>query len=116
MLRGDVRWADAGIGLPGESSGRRPAVIVSNDGANGAAARRGKGVVTVVPLTTNTGVVHRFQVLLPAEACGLPETSKAQVEQIRALAVGRVGPRMGTVPPHLMREIDEALRLHLGLG
>jgi mRNA interferase MazF len=89
---------------------------VSNNGANGAAARRGKGVVTVVPLTSNTDVVHRFQVLLPAEARGLPETSKAQAEQIRALAVGRVGSRIGTVPPALMREIDEALRLHLGLG
>jgi mRNA interferase MazF len=116
VLRGDVRWMEFGPGHVGESSGRRPAVIVSNNGANGAAARRGKGVVTVVPLTTNTDVVHRFQVLLPAEACGLPETSKAQVQQIRALAVNRVGPRMGTVPPHLMREIDEALRLHLALG
>jgi mRNA interferase MazF len=46
----------------------------------------------------------------------LPETSKAQVEQIRALAIERVGPRIGTVPPRLMREIDEALRLHLALG
>jgi len=116
VIRGDVRWIELGPGQAGEATGHRPAVIVSNNGANAAAARRGKGVVTVVPLTTNTGVIHRFQVLLPGEACGLPETSKAQVEQIRALAIPRVGPRIGTVPPALMREIDEALRIHLALG
>lgn len=116
MFRGDVRWIPLGPGQAGEATGRRPAVIVSNNGANGAAARRGKGVVTVVPLTTNTDVVHRFQVLLPAEACGLSETSKAQMEQIRAVAVARVGARIGTVPAHLMSEIDEALRVHLALG
>jgi len=116
MLRGDVRRVTFGPGLSGEATRNRPAIVVSNNGANGSAARRSKGVITVVPLTTNTDVVHRFQVLLPAEACGLPETSKAQVEQIRALAFARVGSRIGTVSPALMREVDDALRLHLGLG
>ncbi len=116
MLRGDVRRVDFGPGLMGEAARNRPAIVVSNNGANSSAARRGQGVITVVPLTTNVNVVHRFQVLLPVEACGLPETSKAQVEQIRTLAITRVGPRIGTVPPALMREIDEALRIHLGLG
>jgi mRNA interferase MazF len=60
-------------------------------------------------------MLHPFQVLLPAEECGIPETSKAQTEQIRALSITKIGPRIGTVPPRLMREIDQALRIHLGL-
>jgi mRNA interferase MazF len=41
--------------------------------------------------------------------------SKAQAEQIRSVAVERVGERLGVVPNALMLDIDEALRLHLGL-
>ncbi|MBN2176055.1 MAG: type II toxin-antitoxin system PemK/MazF family toxin [Demequinaceae bacterium] len=115
MLRGDIRWADPGPATPGEAAWRRPAVVVSNNGANAASVRSGRGVVTVIPLTSHTATLHPFQVLLPAEECGLAETSKAQTEQIRALSVTKIGPRVGTVPPHLMREIDEALRTHLAL-
>jgi mRNA interferase MazF len=41
--------------------------------------------------------------------------SKAQAEQIRSVAVERVGERLGVVPNALMLDIDEALRLYLGL-
>jgi mRNA interferase MazF len=41
--------------------------------------------------------------------------SKAQAEQIRSIAVGRLGNRVGAVPNGLMSEIEDALRLHLGL-
>ena len=94
---------------------RRPAIIVSNDSANTSAARVGRGVVTVVPLTANVERVHPFQVLLPAEECGLRRDSKAQAEQVRAVDVERVARRVGVVPPGLMRRIDDALRRHLDL-
>jgi mRNA interferase MazF len=58
-------------------------VIVTNDGANGTAARLGRGVITVVPVTSNTTRVYPFQVLLPARATGLDRDSKAQAEQVR---------------------------------
>ena len=94
---------------------RRPAVIVSNDSANATAARLGRGVVTVVPMTTNLAWVYPFQVLLPATETGLAKDSKAQAEQVRAVSVERVSQRIGAVPTDLLREIDTALRLHLGL-
>jgi mRNA interferase MazF len=40
---------------------------------------------------------------------------KAQAEQVRSVAVARVGARLGVVPRSLMLLIDEALRLHLAL-
>lgn len=115
MFRGDIRWVEAGPPVPGEAAWRRPGVVVSSNGSNSPAARHGRGTVTVLPVTSNVAVVHRFQVVLPAADCGLAENSKAQVEQIRSVSATRVGPRIGTVPPSLMREIDDALRLHLGL-
>ena len=98
-----------------EANKRRPAVVVSNDGANTAASRRGRGVVTVVPITSNTRRILAFQVLLTAEACGLTIDSKAQAEQVRSVDVGRVGEMVGRVPERLMADINDALRLHLGL-
>ena len=116
MRRGDVRLVDFERTQGSEATGkRRPAVIVSNDGANASTARFGRGVVTVVPLTSNVERVHPFQVLLPAEECGLRLDSKAQAELVRSVSVERLERRVGTVPPELMRRLDDALRLHLDL-
>lgn len=115
MLRGEIRLVDFGKALPGESAKQRPAVIVSNDGANSTAARLGRGVVTVAPLTSNVSRVHPFQVLVSAHESGLQHDSKVQAEQVRSVSVERVGSGLGSVPALLMLRVDEALRLHLSL-
>lgn len=115
MRRGDIHAVDLDPSRGSEADKRRPAVIVSNDAANATARRLGRGVVTVVPVTSNTGRIYPFQVLLPALDTGLDRDSKAQAEQIRSIAIERVGDRMGVVPNALMLEIDEALRIHLAL-
>jgi mRNA interferase MazF len=84
--------------------------------ANQAALESGRGVVTVVPLTTNTKVIRPFQVLMPADAgTGLAEASKAQAEQIRAVGVSRLTQPIGLVDESVMRSLEAAIRLHLGL-
>jgi mRNA interferase MazF len=115
MRRGDIVAVDLEPVRGAEASKRRPAVIVSNDGANATAERLGRGVVTVIPVTSNVDRVYPFQVLLPAAATGLSRDSKAQAEQVRSVAVERVGTHLGRVPPILLRELDDALRLHLAL-
>ena len=72
-------------------------------------------MVTVVPITSNIDRVYPFQVLLPSNQSGLGRESKAQAEQVRSVSVERVMNKIGRVPPQLMLEIDEALRLHLAL-
>ena len=98
-------------GLPKASA----AVIVSNDAANVIAARRGRGAVSVVPVTANVTHVYPFQVFLAAPATGLPRDLKAQTEQVRSLAVERIGEVVGFVPGPAMDQLEEALRLHLAL-
>jgi mRNA interferase MazF len=115
MLRGEIRLTDLDPARPSEANKRRPAVIVSNDRANATAARLGRGVVTIVPLTTTVARVFPFQVLLPADETDLRLDSKAQAEQLRSVSVERLGPVIGRVPTHLMTRLDDALRLHLQL-
>jgi mRNA interferase MazF len=115
MRRGEIRLVDLDPIRGSESSKQRPAVIVSHDAANATAARLGRGVVTVVPVTSNVTRVLPFQVRLAAGATGLPVDSKAQAEQVRSVAVERLGPALGRLPPDLMAAVDAALRLHLDL-
>ena len=115
MRRGDIHAVDLDPVRGSEASKRRPAVMVSNDGANLTGTRLGRGVVTIVPLTSNIERIYPFQVLLPSGGTGLERDCKAQAEQVRSIAVERVGARLGIVPGALMRQIDEALRLHLAL-
>ncbi len=115
MRRGDIVWADLEPVRGSEADKRRPVVIVSNDGANAMAARLGRGLVTAVPVTSSVRRVQPFQVLLTAADTGLPVTSKAQAEQVRAIAVERLGDHIGSLTAEVMAELDEALRLHLGL-
>ncbi len=115
MLRGEIRLVDLEPVRAGEADKRRPAVIVSNDRANTVAARLGRGVVTVVPVTSNTARVFPFQVLLAADEVGIRLDSKAQAEQVRAVSVDRIGPVIGRLPLSLIAQLDEALRLHLQL-
>ena len=112
-----ARWttADLDPARGSEANKRRPAVIVSNDGANTTAAHLNRGVITVVPVTSNVSRVHPFQVLLPARECGLPSDSKAQAERVRSIAIERIGRRVGQLTASLLAELDEALRLHLAL-
>ncbi len=108
-------WVDLDPVRGSEANKRRPAVVVSNDGANRSAQSLNRGVVTVLPITSQAGKVYPFQVLLPPSSCGLPKESKAQAEQIRSVAIQRIGGVAGHVPANLLAEIDVAMRLHLGL-
>ena len=115
MRRGEIRLVDLDPVRGSEADKRRPGVIVSNDGANSAAQRLGRGVITIVPVTSNVARVYPFQALLTAEETGLRVDSKAQAEQVRSVAVERVGERVGVLPPQLLAMLDEALRLHLAV-
>lgn len=97
----------------------RPALVVSNNGANAAVTRNGRGVITVLPITSNVARIYTFQVKLDADAalaCGLDHVSKIQAEQIRAVDVSRVGRTIGRLPADLAGSVDRALAEHLSLS
>ncbi|MFT3888492.1 MAG: type II toxin-antitoxin system PemK/MazF family toxin [Arachnia sp.] len=115
VLRGEIVLCDLDPVRGREDNKSRPCLIVSNDRANTTAARLGRGVVTVVPVTSNTAKVYPFQALLVSHETGLPADSKAQAEQVRSVDVARLGAVVGSVPARVMAAVDEALRVHLAL-
>lgn len=115
MRRGDIFLVDFEPSRGSEATKTRPAVIVTNDQANRRAEKLGRGVLCVVPLTTNVKRVYPFQVFLPAAESGLEHDSKAQAEQLRAADIERIYNRVGGIGAELMAQLDDAVRVHLGL-
>jgi mRNA interferase MazF len=71
--------------------------------------------VTSTDATATVDSILPFHVLIESADSGLRDDSKAQAEQVRSIAVSRVGDLVGVVPRRLMHLVDEALRLHLDL-
>ncbi len=113
MERGDIFLVNLDPVVGSESNKQRPALIVSNNAANNSVERRGRGVVTVVPLTTNITNIYPFHVLLRPGDTGLEEASKAQAEQMRSVSTERFTRMVGRVSVARMRDLDDVLRLHL---
>ena len=86
MRRGEIRMVDLDPSRGAEANKYRPAVIVSNDGANTTAERLGRGVITVVPVTSNTANIYPFQVLL---TCGLHGAATRLESSSGASSIGR---------------------------
>lgn len=88
----------------------RPALVVQNDLGNAAAA------TTIVVLLTSrrASQTYPFQVDLPAGVLG--RAGVILCEQIRTVSLERVDRRLlADCPAHVMEEVDEALRVSLGL-
>jgi mRNA interferase MazF len=100
-----------------EANKTRPCVIVSGDSSNLSVAQHSRGLVTVVPLTSNIRRVLPFQVFIPVdEGNGLSADSKAQAEQIRAVDFERFVTRIGVLRAEHLAAIDAAILIHLDLA
>ncbi len=116
MKRGEIYVADLEPVRGSEANKRRPVVIISNDASNEIVERLSVGMVTVVPLSTQTERIFNFQVYLSAKLTGLDQDCKAQAEQIRSICSNRIqGSAIGYLPPALMELLDVALKIHLAL-
>jgi len=90
----------------------RPALIIQNDISN-----RLSGVTIVAPITSTVRFpLNPVHVLLGAgRSTGLTVTSVAVFSQIRAVDRIRLIKRLGVVPAETMEQVDEAIRISLGL-
>lgn len=111
LRRGDIVLIDFDPTRANEVNKRRPAVIITNNLAN----LHGSSIV-VVPLSSNIQNVYPFQLLINLERSSLDFDSKAQVELLRSVSISRVIKQIGHLPEDLMTELDNLLKLHLGLN
>jgi mRNA interferase MazF len=109
IKRGGIYLVDLGPDAGGQAR-QRPVLVVQNDQGNRA------GATTVVVSLTSVvpSQLFPFQVHLPAEVLGKPGV--VHCEQIKTVSIDRVESyAVGECPPEVMRQVDEALRLSLGL-
>lgn len=114
MKRGEVFWADLVPRSGSEQTGRRPVIVVSNDGFNQAA---GWQSLIVVPLSTSGLRAKRGPTIIeiPAGAAGLARTSVAICHQVTTLDRAKLSKRIGVLPADLAADVNEALKAALDL-
>lgn len=65
---------------------------------------------------TRGSEIHPFEVKLGTHDSGLSKDSKAMAQQVRTIDKARLGSlRKGSASAVKMRQVDDALRLHLAL-
>jgi mRNA interferase MazF len=107
VKRGEVWWVEFDPAIGSEIRKRRPAVLVSNDSAN-----RNLSRVVVVPLTSNIDRLYPGEALVSVGE----QTSKAMVDQIMAADKARLKSRLGEIKSNDMKQLEDAIRLHLSLA
>jgi mRNA interferase MazF len=109
IKRGDIFYADLNPVVGSEQGGVRPVLIVQNDIGN-----KYSPTFVVVPLSSAK------KQCLPTHIhiCGtktLPRDSIVLAEQIRTIDKSRLREYVGTVDSELMKKIDTALKISIGV-
>jgi mRNA interferase MazF len=114
MKRGEVYWADLAPRSGSERAGRRPVVVVSNDGFSLAAGWRS---LIVIPISTSAsqGTRGPTVVELPGGVAGLAKTSYAVCHQVTTLDRAKLTRKTGQLPSDLLREVEWALKAAMDL-
>ena len=112
MLRGELWWAS--LPMRGSEQKRRPMLVVSEDSFN-TNPRYPK--VMVVHLTSVKRAAGPFdwEVAVPRGTAGLEQPSIVKCAEVYTLWKEQLRGTLGTFPAALMRKIDRALCLALGL-
>lgn len=109
-VRGQVWLLDLNPTRGHEQAGTRPGLVVSVDPFN----QTPLGLVVVVPVTSKTKESPLHVRIDPPEG-GLEHISFAKCEDVRSVALERLIRPFGRVTPAVMRQVDDRLRLILGL-
>jgi len=115
MKRGDLFWAELKPRSGSEQRGRRPVVIVSNDGFNSVPNWRS---VIVVPVTTSKRQAGRGPTTVPiiTRASNLDEDSIAICHQITTLDRSKIQGHIGALTEASMRAIERGIAAACDLG
>ncbi len=108
--RGQIWFVSLDPVVGHEMGKKRPALVVSNDRNNQFAE-----TVTILPITSKTEKVYPFEVFLSKEETHLPKDSKVKCNQVRTVDKKRLVNFMGTLSSERLKDIEQALLIHLGI-
>ena len=112
MRRGDIWWATLPPPVSSGPGGRRPVVVLQNDGLTRTQIR----TVIVVIVTSNLRLARSpGNVLLPAYLSGLPHDSVANVTQMLTVDKSLLTEFVEKLPDSLLQQIEAGLKLVLNL-
>lgn len=110
IRRGDVVVVRLDPAEGHEMKKTRPAVVVQNDVGNQNSS------TTIVAPATGTHRGYPFEVLVEADDSPLEKDSSIRLDQIRVVSIEkRIHSVTGSLDGKTMNEVDDALKLSLGL-
>jgi len=111
MTRGDIYYADLRPVVGSEQGGVRPVLIIQNDVGN-----LHSPTVIVAAITSQiTKSKLPIHVELPARLSGVERDSVVLLEQIRTIDKRRLGQKVSHLDDEIMRAVDQALAISVGL-
>jgi mRNA interferase MazF len=111
MHRGDIFYADLSPVRGSEQGGVRPVLVLQNDKGN-----RHSPTVIVGPITSQLKKTPLPTHVFLAQGSGLPTRSIILLEQIRTIDKSRVQGYISSLDLQTMVQVDEALRISVGLA
>ena len=111
IKRGDIFLAGLDPVIGHEIAKTRPVIIVSNNIGN-----KYSGTITIIPVTSKNLIkIYPFEIYLPSKITRLNKNSKGKADQIRTLDKARLIKPIGSLDNGLLRNLDDALKIHLNL-
>ena len=110
VKRGDIYFVDLGEEKFGsEQKGKRPALILQNNTGNH------HSTTTIVALISTKKKPLPVHIYLDPEDSGLQKDSYVLLEQLRTIDKQRLLKRIGSTSDEKMEEVQEAIKISLGM-
>lgn len=111
VKRGDVYYADLSPVVGSEQGGVRPVLVIQNDIGN-----RYSPTVIVSAITSQINKAKLpTHIEISSEDFSLPKDSVVLLEQIRTIDKKRLKEKIGRFDKNLMNEVNDCLKISLGL-
>jgi mRNA interferase MazF len=110
IKRGEIYWVDWNPVRGSEQKGLRPALIIQNDIGN-----TNSPTIIVAALTTALEKSYPFLVRVTSKESGLPRESTVNLAIIITIDKTRLTSKYGELSPVKMKEVDEAIKVSLGI-
>ena len=110
VLRGEIYWVEFGTPRGSQQGGRRPALVIQNDTGN-----RSSPTTLVAAITSQQKKSYPFHVDFSAAESELPRNGTVLLEQIRTVNQNILVNKAGELSSARMAEVDQALKVSLGL-